>query len=142
MNRIFKTLFVAFVGFLIWIIYQRDVGAQLGFIGFIAAIPYGDKWGHFFLFGTLTFITILATQFHRFSAPRLNAVYSAPLLIAIVVALEETSQLFLDTRTFEWLDLVADALGILVFAFAARLVELRSLDAQADEQSALPKSTP
>jgi len=124
-SNVFRVLTVIFGCFLIWLIYQRDIGANTEVVELISGIPYGDKWGHFFLFGTLTFITILATRFHRFNSTKLSVFYSSSLIVAVIVTLEELSQLFIETRTFEVLDLTADALGITFFSLLARAIESR-----------------
>ena len=45
-----------FFAFICWIIYQADTGASSIFFKITRSIPYGDKAGHFLLFGVLAFM--------------------------------------------------------------------------------------
>ena len=76
---------------------------------FLNYIPWGDKVGHFVLFGLLTLALVWAIP-----GPR-QSLYGA-LLAAILVTIEETIQIYAPTRTFSVLDLVASLSGVAVFA--------------------------
>ena len=76
---------------------------------FINAIPYGDKLGHFGIFGVLTFVV---TQ--NISEPR--AILCGSTLVTLVVIVEEFLQLLSATRTFSLFDLGASLMGVAVFA--------------------------
>ena len=61
--------------------------------GWVALVPYGDKWGHFLLMGLLSFMVNISLKGHKyriFSVPCLMG----SLIVAFVVTLEEISQIF------------------------------------------------
>ena len=110
----------AFFLFLLWIIYLANTGASSVFFGFIRSIPYGDKWGHFGLFGALTFLTIVASKFRYFCIGKLR-IYFSTVVVALFVFAEELSQAFIPSRTFDLVDLTADFFGIIVATVIASL---------------------
>ena len=109
---------IAFAVFIIWIIYLANSGGESIFFRLVAAFPYGDKLGHFMLFGILVFGVNLATRFHLFPIRIVRfRIYSGTLWVSLFVTLEELSQGFFSTRTMDWTDLIADACGILFFTW-------------------------
>ena len=112
-HRVIAASAIGFFLFILWIIYLANSGSSSPFFSFVHAIPFGDKLGHFGLFGTLTLISILATRYRTFQLGFLNIYYAAA-GVAVFVVCEEISQLLLPLRTFDPVDLSADFLGILV----------------------------
>lgn len=51
--------FSAFFGFILWIIYEADTGANNIFLYAADLIPYGDKLGHIWLYGGLALLLSL-----------------------------------------------------------------------------------
>lgn len=113
-----KWLAILFALFIALIIVLADTG-NLGVLGFINQIPYGDKAGHFILFGILallldlTFIRSLPNR-----DPKLVAL-STGLILAFIIGVEEYSQQFFTSRTFSLLDLVFSYLGVIFFSWMA-----------------------
>ena len=113
-----KIITAAFAVFLLIVIILTDTG-RLGFLGFIYAFPYGDKAGHFILYGILSLLlnlTFLRSLRHRPS--RLVAV-SVTLLLALAIGLEEWSQTLVPERTPDWVDLMFSYLGVSAGAWLA-----------------------
>jgi VanZ family protein len=113
MNKLFKTCATLFFVFIIWIVYSANTGKKNIFFDTVNLTPYGDKVGHFFLFGILTLIVNQALSFKRFWLCK-----NLPLgtvLVSVFVILEELSQWFFPKRTLDVTDLIADGLGIFVF---------------------------
>ncbi|HMR99723.1 MAG TPA: VanZ family protein [Anaerolineales bacterium] len=113
-----KWLAILFALFIVLIIVLADTG-KLGVLGFINSIPYGDKVGHFLLFGILTLLlnlTFLHSLPHR--DPKLVAL-SVGLTLALVIGAEEYSQQFFNSRTFSLLDLAFSYLGVILFSWVA-----------------------
>jgi len=102
----------AFFCFILWIIYLANTGGSSPFFDFVRSLPYGDKLGHFGLFGSLTFIVIIATRFKSFSIGPLSIYYGLA-AVWLFIVIEEISQAFIATRTFDLVDLSADALGVM-----------------------------
>ncbi len=79
------------------------------------SLPYGDKVGHFFIYGLLALVVNYALKFRYFAGILLNQ-YGTLFILALSIT-EECSQLFITTRTFSLLDLVANFSGIMVFTW-------------------------
>ncbi len=77
-------------------------------------IPYGDKWGHFILMGLLAFFVNLFFKCEKLKIFKLSFLKGSVIILTIVT-LEELSQIFIDSRSFDLLDLTFDYLGILLF---------------------------
>ncbi len=113
-----KYVTAIFLVFIIVVIILADRG-QLGFIYFLYDFPYGDKLGHFILFGllnfflTLTFIYALP-QFD----PKLVAL-SIGLILSLLIGAEEYLQKFFANRTFDFIDLLASYIGLVAGSWLA-----------------------
>jgi hypothetical protein len=104
-------LFFSFIG---WIIFQANSGSKNIFFDLVDLIPYGDKLGHFILYGTLSILTTIAFNYKYL----LVISYRLPIgaIIVLVIAIvEEVSQIFLSNRTFDMVDISADIAGIFIF---------------------------
>ncbi|GGP59312.1 hypothetical protein GCM10009347_27120 [Shewanella algicola] len=115
-----------FFGFILWIIYLANTGGNSIFFDLIRHIPYGDKVGHMLLFGLLTYVANLALLSRHFLLGRIPLYYGA-VLVSIFVLSEEISQGFIPSRTLDIVDLIADAVGIILFSYLSGLTQ-RILD--------------
>jgi hypothetical protein len=115
-----------FFSFILWIIYLANTGGHSVFFDLIKHVPYGDKVGHMLLFGLLTYVVNLALLSRHFCIGRLPLYYGA-VLVSIFVLSEEISQGFIPSRTLDIIDLVADAVGIILFSYLSGLTQ-RYLD--------------
>lgn len=87
----------------------------------IYAFPGGDKVGHVVLCGGLAFVTTLG--FPRRTRPLAGIhVPVSVLIIAVLVTLEEATQVWFPGRTLSVLDLLASYTGILVGTGVANLL--------------------
>lgn len=89
-----------------------------GFWGFLEEIPFGDKLGHVGLVGTLAFLLNLTLRNRRFPRP-LGMIQMGSGLVAVVMTIEELSQLFLPTRSPDLLDWLANLTGAALAQYAA-----------------------
>lgn len=122
--RFFPLLCLGFTAFLVIIVYLADTGQGQKYWAFLGRIPGGDKLGHFFLFGTLAMLADLSSPGWRWR-PRGWSLPIGGLVVLAAATLEEISQAWLPTRTFDLIDLSADALGIAAAALAARWIHSR-----------------
>ena len=97
--------------FLILIIIWADRGMLPEVIVNLYAFPNGDKVGHFLLMGGVSFCANLACAARRIHLRFWNPLLGS-LLVTLAVTLEEFSQQFFTTRTFDLLDLAASLAGI------------------------------
>lgn len=109
---------VLFTLFILLIIVLADLG-ELGFLRVINQIPFGDKIGHFILYGILTLLLDLALfrslpHFNR----RLLSLRIA-FVLALLIGLEEFSQQYFPNRSFDLVDLAFSYLGVFFFSWIA-----------------------
>ncbi|PKG84298.1 trypsin [Colwellia sp. 75C3] len=118
MTHALKTLIplcaIVFFCFILWVIYLANTGQNSVLFQFVASIPYGDKLGHFCLFGLLTLATNVAFKLKSFKVYSKELFLGTALVFTFVV-IEECSQYFIPNRTFDLMDLSADFIGILFF---------------------------
>jgi VanZ family protein len=109
-----KLITIFYVCFILFVIALANEG-ELGVLAVIVhELPYTDKMGHFILMGLLAFFINLSLKCSTISIWNSNFLKGS-IIIFILVTLEEVSQLLVETRTFDLMDLVADYLGIFVF---------------------------
>ncbi len=129
MKKIINTLIplgaISFFCFIIWVIYLANTGQNSVFFQFVASIPYGDKLGHFCLFGLLTLAINFACKLKSFKVHSIE-LFLGTILVFIFVIIEEFSQYFIPNRTFDLIDLSADFVGIVFFNVVTSY--LRKLD--------------
>ncbi len=113
MSRFFTLLSLLGGSFIIWVIYLANTGSPSFFFEFVRRIPYGDKVGHFCLFGTLTLFIVAASGGRTCNLVGVN-LFVGSLLVVAFVTMEEISQLFIQTRTFDVYDWLADLAGIII----------------------------
>ena len=100
-----------FVVFLAYVIYSSNHGTMPLFLRQLYRFPGGDKVGHVALLGILSFIV------NYFLYPRHIRILGKPILVGslivcIFITLEEFSQIYIPSRTFDLLDLFCSYLGI------------------------------
>lgn len=106
-----KLLAVAFFLFLLLVACWADTDSMPKFLSAMTEFPYGDKIGHFVLYGILAYLLTIAMPFRRVKILH----WSIPLglvLAAGFATLEEVSQLFFIARTASWKDLASGLAGI------------------------------
>ena len=111
-------LLAGFSVFFVALVVLADTGHGQRFFSLAGKLPAGDKLGHFVLFGFLSFLVNLIL---RGAMTRLfrRPILKGSAVILALATLEECSQLFFQTRSFDLLDLAADGLGIWLFGRAA-----------------------
>ena len=120
-----KLLTIAFILFLILVIAVANLGYGSQYFPFVYYIPWGDKFGHFFLMGMLSFLLNFVTK-----APRIRIFSHEFLLVSMIVMLivtaEEFSQILLEHRGFSLIDLLFDFAGIILFGRLAKFISDRN----------------
>ncbi len=116
MYKLASLLASSFFLFTLWVIYIANTGGSSIFFRISNSIPYGDKLGHFILFGCFTLLLNFAFKFKK------TIFYSSNIMLGtlcvIVFALgEEITQAFIPRREFDFIDLGSDALGIALFNY-------------------------
>lgn len=117
-------LALSFLTFICWIIVQADLGQSIALSKLVRNLPYGDKMGHFLLYGILAFLVNLALK-NRKLAIFGHQVLLGGLLVLVFALLEECTQIALSTRDFELWDMFCDLVGIVLFSWLALRSEPR-----------------
>ena len=125
MYKLITTLSVIFLGFIIWVIYLANTGQNSIFFELVRSIPYGDKVGHFFLFGLLTLGANFVFKLKSYSLLSCK-LYVGSIVVFIFVLLEELSQYYIPSRTLDITDLIADILGITTFSLITKLIHKKT----------------
>ncbi|NRD23420.1 VanZ family protein [Winogradskyella litoriviva] len=120
MIKFFQGVTIVFLLFIIWIIFSANTGGNNIFFEFVNWLPFGDKIGHFFLFGCLTLGVNFAFNFKKFTFWEVLPL--GTFLVSVFVLIEELSQGFLPNRTLDVADLLADGLGIVSFTFIGNVL--------------------
>ena len=118
-------VYVSFLGVIIFLASQEQYQPLFRTI---KTVPYSDKLGHFLLMGLLAFIVNLALSGAVVKVGRFYLLKGS-LIVSLVVTLEEISQLFVQHRTFDLLDLAFDFLGIFCLGRLAYYLTRRSQNA-------------
>jgi VanZ family protein len=121
-----KYLAILFTLFIIGLIILADRDALPPFIRAMYDFPYGDKLGHFILFGILNFILTLTFLRALPNRTRNWVALSVGLILVVAVTAEEFSQRYFASRTFDLVDLSASYLGLLVGGWIALRIKNRS----------------
>lgn len=118
----YKLLAGGFTTFIVYVLYLANSGErQHIFFRFARWLPYGDKLGHLGLIGMLALLVNLAMGARYFRGWQIGRmpILRGTIIVSVVVVIEEMSQLFLKTRTFDLIDLTFDFIGILLANWAA-----------------------
>jgi glycopeptide antibiotics resistance protein len=113
-----KKLTILFAVFLLVIILLADAGS-LGFLYFVYDFPYGDKAGHFILFGIFSFLLNLTFLRSRPISTLKRVAVTVTVTLALVIGLEEFSQGLFAHRTSDLLDLLSSYTGAMLGAWLA-----------------------
>ena len=120
-----KWLAALYVLFLVLLVYMVDQKQYQFLFRFVRRTPYGDKAGHFLLMGFFSLLLNLALSARKIKVGNLSLLAGSA-VVALVVTLEEFSQIFLRYRTFDSVDLLFDYAGIFLFGqLASYLIKLR-----------------
>ncbi len=104
--------------FLIAIVVLADIG-DLGWLRKVYDFPFGDKLGHFILFGLLSLLVNLSLIQDHPEWDRRRSAAMASLSIIVLIGLEEFSQQWFVTRSADVFDWLAGCTGVLLFAWLA-----------------------
>lgn len=114
--RWFAGLYALIIGVIVWL--ANDGGFAYVF-SWWRSIPGADKIGHFLLMGGFAFTLNLALGLRQFTLAQRRWLWGS-LIVAVIVSLEELSQAWVPSRTFDLVDLTFDFLGILFFGWLAK----------------------
>ena len=117
-----RIMAVILLAFILLVTYFANSGTDTLLFALVRSVPYGDKIGHFFLYGVLTLILNLALNLQAITLCKRN-VFIGSVSVIIFIVVEELSQVFIPIRTVDYFDLVAGGTGIGVFTFICYLIK-------------------
>lgn len=104
--------FFIFIGFIIYLADTADHNFAFRLIGHI---PYGDKLMHGFLYGVMALFLNYGLKFKAYRFLGFNMQIGA-MAVLVFATIEEISQYWIASRTFDLLDLLADFVGVILFS--------------------------
>jgi VanZ family protein len=116
-----KWVTILFALFIVLIIVLADLG-RLGILGYFNRLPFGDKAGHFILYGILALLmhlSLLRSQSTLLRKSRMRTIWVSSFLLMVLIGLEEFSQQFFAKRSFDLVDLSFSYLGVIFFSWLA-----------------------
>jgi VanZ family protein len=120
-----KWLAIVYTLFLVLLVFLVDQKQYQFLFRIVRRTPYADKAGHFLLMGLLSLLVNLALSCRKIKIGKLQLL-AGSVVVALVVTLEEFSQIFVRYRTFDAVDLLSDYTGIFLFGLLATyLTKLR-----------------
>lgn len=118
-NRLKRVFYPAsFFAVLLAIIYKADTANYNFAFHVVGMIPYGDKIAHAVLYGIMAYLLNYGFNGKRWGRAEIGSV-----IVFGFAFIEEVSQLYFPSRTFDWFDLLADVVGIFVASVVYRINE-------------------
>ena len=120
MNRYLLPL--SFFGFILFIIYLADSADYNFAFRVVGHIPYGDKICHATLYGMMAFLlnySLLFKKFHK------SPFFLGSVIVLLFATIEEFSQYYIPSRTFDLWDLLADFVGVYLFSYVYQIKNLQ-----------------
>lgn len=119
-----KLVTVLYVCALAVIVFLADGPRGRTLFAGVRALPFGDKLGHFLLMGMLSLLVNLCLSCRRVKVGGVRLL-AGSLVVMLLVTVEEFSQLYVASRSFDLIDLLCDGLGILLFGRLACWLKTR-----------------
>ena len=126
-NRVFIPL--SFFVFILYIIFLADSAEYNFAFEIVGHISYGDKIAHALLYGVMALALNYGLGFksyavmikcHYTRGSMMVQLQLGSVAVFIFAFLEELSQYYIPSRTFDMGDLLADLIGIVIFSFYTR----------------------
>ena len=106
---------LGFFIFILFIIFLADTADHNFAFRLIGHIPYGDKVMHGVLYGTMALFLNYGLKFKNYKFI-FNLQWGA-MAVLLFATIEEITQYWLPSRTFDLGDLLADFIGVILFSF-------------------------
>ena len=110
--------FFIFISYIIFLADTADYNFAFKLVGYV---PYGDKIAHALLYGMMALLLNNSLGFRRVGIPTHLGGQECPpyigsIIVLIFATLEELSQYYIPSRTFDLWDLLADFVGVVLFS--------------------------
>ena len=112
-----KAVFLLFFTFICYIIYSADTNNGFWLMKVAEKIKYGDKIGHLVLYGLLGMFLNIALRNRMIHNTKLPL---GSVIVLIFAIAEEFTQLAFETRTFDYIDMLCDVIGLGIISIIAQ----------------------
>ena len=102
---------LGFFVFISAIIYIADNASYNFALRWVGAIPYGDKIAHAMLYGAMAMFLNYGLSYRKVKGMQLGAI-----IVLTFAILEEFTQMYIPSRTFDLYDILADIVGVTLFS--------------------------
>ena len=102
---------LSFFIFISYIIFLADTADYNFAFRLVGHIPYGDKICHALLYGVMAYFLNYGLQFRKYYTFQLGSI-----IVLTFAIIEEFSQYYIPSRTFDLGDLGADFVGVVLFS--------------------------
>lgn len=116
---------IVFTLFIAWVISQANTNSDNIIFQLVGSLRYGDKLSHFTLYGLLSVLAVVASNYHQI---KIYSYYlpTAAIIVLLLAIIEEITQLFIINRTFDLIDVLADIMGIMFFMLLLKKYKRKS----------------
>ena len=111
--------FFIFISFIIFLADTADHNFAFRLIGHV---PYGDKFSHALLYGVMALALNYGLNFRRVYF--LFHLQLGSIIVLLFATIEECTQYYIPSRTFDLGDLLADLVGVVLFSFIGKRNEI------------------
>jgi VanZ family protein len=102
---------LSFFIFISYIIFLADTADHNFAFRLVGHIPNGDKVAHALLYGVMAFFLNYGLKFRKYHTFQLGSI-----IVLTFAIIEELSQYYIPSRTFDLGDLGADFVGVILFS--------------------------
>ena len=106
---------LGFFLFILFIIYLADTADHNFAFALIGHIPYGDKVMHGLLYGMMALLLNYGLNYKSYKF--IFNLQLGAVIVLLFATIEEITQYWLPSRTFDLVDLLADFIGVILISF-------------------------
>ena len=105
--------------FIVFIIFLADTADHNFAFRLVGHIPYADKFFHALLYGMMALFLNYGLNFRSYKLSEWGHpdLQIGAIIVLIFATIEECSQYYIPSRTFDLGDLLADLVGVVLFSF-------------------------
>ncbi|XOB61280.1 VanZ family protein [Campylobacterota bacterium DY0563] len=111
---LFPLIFFIFISYIIFLADTADYNFAFKVIG---DVPYGDKIAHALFYGIMAFLLNYGLNYRKIGSWH---ILLGSLLVLSFSTIEEFTQYFISSRTFDLGDLLANFIGVVLFSMLRR----------------------
>ena len=119
MHKLYLSATLVYLAFLTSIVILANNEWASWLFNIFEGLPYADKLGHLFLMGIFSFLLNSALRCREITIRGIKILLGSLIVCGIVLA-EEVSQVFVESRNSDPLDMLFDVMGIYLFGLLAR----------------------